>query len=86
MNMQRRISFFIGIALLFTTASFAQQVKTDYDRSTDFSQYKTTPGKTSTHKTRCGSIESRRLSIQRWQRRVGLRLNLVGMFPSWRWR
>jgi pimeloyl-ACP methyl ester carboxylesterase len=40
MNMQRRISFFIGIALLFTTASFAQQVKTDYDRSTDFSQYK----------------------------------------------
>jgi len=41
MNMQRRISFFIGIALLFTTASFAQQVKTDYDRSTDFSQYKT---------------------------------------------
>ena len=41
MNMQRRISSFIGIALLFATASFAQQVKTDYARSTDFSQYKT---------------------------------------------
>ena len=29
-----------GIALLFATASFGQ-VKTDYDRSTDFSHYKT---------------------------------------------
>jgi len=28
-------------ALLAATASFAQQVKTDYDRSADFSQYKT---------------------------------------------
>jgi Domain of unknown function (DUF4136) len=27
--------------LLFATASFAQQVKTDYDRTADFSQYKT---------------------------------------------
>lgn len=41
MNAQRRISSFMGIALLFATASVAQQVKTDYDRSTDFSQYKT---------------------------------------------
>jgi len=41
MNMQRRISYSIGIALMFATASFAQQVKTDSDRSTDFSQYKT---------------------------------------------
>jgi hypothetical protein len=31
----------VGIALLSATVSFAQQVKTDYDRSTDFSQYKT---------------------------------------------
>ena len=30
-----------GAALLFATASFAQQVKTDYDHKTDFSQYKT---------------------------------------------
>ena len=28
-------------ALLFATAVIAQQVKTDYDRTTDFSQYKT---------------------------------------------
>lgn len=41
MNARRRISSFMGIALLFATASVAQQVKTDYDRSTDFSQYKT---------------------------------------------
>ena len=31
----------MGIAVLCATASFAQQVKTDYDRSVDFSQYKT---------------------------------------------
>src|ERR1700737_3970921 len=38
---QRSIFASVGIALLFATASFAQQVKTDYDRSADFSQYKT---------------------------------------------
>jgi hypothetical protein len=34
---------FISIATLFvlTAASFAQQVKTDYDRTTNFAQYKT---------------------------------------------
>jgi hypothetical protein len=41
MNLQRTIFASVGIGLLFATASFAQQVKTDYDRSTDFSQYKT---------------------------------------------
>jgi hypothetical protein len=41
MNVQRSIFASVGIALLFATASFAQQVKTDYDRSADFSQYKT---------------------------------------------
>jgi hypothetical protein len=41
MNVQRTIFASVGIALLFATASFAQQVKTDYDRSADFSQYKT---------------------------------------------
>jgi hypothetical protein len=41
MNVQRTISASGGIVLLFATASFAQQVKTDYDRSADFSRYKT---------------------------------------------
>src|SRR2546422_7734866 len=41
MNAQHRIFASVGILLLAATASFAQQVKTDYDRSTDFSQYKT---------------------------------------------
>ena len=41
MNVQRTILASVGIAALFATASFAQQVKTDYDRSADFSQYKT---------------------------------------------
>jgi len=41
MNMQRTIFASVGIVFLFASASFAQQVKTDYDRSANFSQYKT---------------------------------------------
>jgi hypothetical protein len=41
MNVLRRNPSLMGIALLGATASFAQHVKTDYDRSVDFSQYKT---------------------------------------------
>jgi hypothetical protein len=41
MNVQRTIFASVGAVLLFATASFAQQVKTDYDRSANFSQYKT---------------------------------------------
>src|SRR6202521_2752747 len=41
MNAQHKIFASVGIVLLAATASFAQQVKTDYDRGTDFSQYKT---------------------------------------------
>jgi hypothetical protein len=55
MNAQHKIFASVGIVLLAATASFAQQVKTDYDRSTDFSQYKRTPGKRSRHKIHYGS-------------------------------
>jgi Domain of unknown function (DUF4136) len=41
MNVQRSIFASVGIALLFATMSFAEQVKTDYDHSANFSQYKT---------------------------------------------
>src|ERR1700723_1979109 len=41
MNVLRRNLCLMGIALLCATASFAQHVKTDYDRSVDFSQYTT---------------------------------------------
>src|ERR1700752_1526997 len=41
MHLQDRMSALVGITLLFAAASFAQQVKTDYDRSADFGQYKT---------------------------------------------
>ena len=41
MSTQRRILSLMGIALLCATPAFAQQVKSDYDRSADFSQYKT---------------------------------------------
>ena len=37
----RTIFVSVGIMLLCAAASFAQQVKTDYDRGADFSQYKT---------------------------------------------
>ena len=39
--MKRTILTSIGIMLLFTAVSSAQQVKTDYDRSANFGQYKT---------------------------------------------
>jgi len=41
MKATRQIFAFLGIAMLFAAASFAQQVKTDYDRNANFSQYKT---------------------------------------------
>jgi hypothetical protein len=41
MNAQRKMFASTGIVLLFATASFAQQVKTDYDRDANFNQYKT---------------------------------------------
>src|SRR5262249_26422663 len=41
MNAQFRTIGLLDIVLLTATASFGQQVKTDYDRSTDFSKYKT---------------------------------------------
>jgi hypothetical protein len=42
MKLPRSTSLLTGIiTLLFASVSFAQQVKTDYDRSADFSQYKT---------------------------------------------
>ena len=41
MNAQHKIFASVGIVLLAATVSFAQQVKTDYDRSADFNEYKT---------------------------------------------
>ena len=41
MKVQHKILGFIGAMFLLATASFAQQIKTDYDRGADFGQYKT---------------------------------------------
>ena len=41
MNTQSKIIASVGIMLFAATAAFAQQVKTDYDRKTDFNQYRT---------------------------------------------
>jgi hypothetical protein len=41
MKNQNKIFASFGIVLFCASASFAQQVKTDYDRSANFSQYKT---------------------------------------------
>jgi hypothetical protein len=41
MNIQHALFRPVGVVLLFATSTFAQQVKTDYDRSADFNQYKT---------------------------------------------
>jgi len=40
-SIKRSISVCAGIVLLCATSSFAQHVKTDYDRNADFDQYKT---------------------------------------------
>jgi Domain of unknown function (DUF4136) len=41
MKLQRTVLVLIGMTFLFAGRSSAQQVKTDYDRSADFTQYKT---------------------------------------------
>ena len=41
MKMAKKGIMLIGLALFLANASFAQQVKTDYDRAANFSQYKT---------------------------------------------
>jgi len=41
MKLQRIVFVLIGMMFLFAGKSLAQQVKTDYDRSTNFGQYKT---------------------------------------------
>jgi len=41
MKMQRVMFALLAMMFLFAGKSSAQQVKTDYDRSADFSQYKT---------------------------------------------
>ena len=41
MKLLSKIATSIGLALFLATASFAQQVKTDYDHSANFGQYKT---------------------------------------------
>jgi hypothetical protein len=41
MKLQRAVFVLMGMMLLFAAKSSAQQVKTDYDRSANFAQYKT---------------------------------------------
>ena len=41
MKLLTKVIAFIGLALFLANTSFAQQVKTDYDRAANFSQYKT---------------------------------------------
>src|SRR3979411_1039180 len=41
MEFLSRIAASIGLTLALATVSFAQQVKTDYDHSANFAQYKT---------------------------------------------
>jgi hypothetical protein len=41
MKVHRTIIASVGIVVLCASASFAQQIKTDYDRGANFSQYKT---------------------------------------------
>src|ERR1700752_2364752 len=40
MKIRKKVIVLIGLALFLANASFAQQVKTDYDRAANLSQYK----------------------------------------------
>jgi len=86
MRIQHRIFRFIGSALLLTAGSFAQDVKTDYDRAADFNLYKTYSWENVHTENPCGVIESRQRSIPHWRRKGGRRSNPAEMFLSWRWR
>lgn len=55
MNVHRPLFASLGIAMLFETSSFAQQVKTDYNRNADFSRYNTYSWQRSKYKTSSGS-------------------------------
>jgi hypothetical protein len=41
MKMRKKVIVLMGLVFFLANASFAQQVKTDYDRAANFSQYKT---------------------------------------------
>lgn len=41
MTLQKAVFVLVACVFFMASASFAQQVKTDYDRNTDFAQYKT---------------------------------------------
>jgi hypothetical protein len=77
MKMQKKVIVLIGLALFLANASFAQQVKTDYDRAVNFSQYKPTAGRKSRHQIRCGLTGSKPRWTQRWQRKAGPKWNLA---------
>ncbi len=62
---ERKIIPSVGIALLLATASFAQQVKTDYDHEIDFGQYKTYSWEKVQTQIHHGSTVSKEPSTQR---------------------
>ena len=86
MNTQSKIIASVGIILFAATAAFAQQVKTDYDRKTDFSQYRTYSWERSRQRTRYSSTESRMRSMRPWQPKVGPWRHRAAMSQSWHWR
>ena len=83
MRLLRVVFVLVGVMSLFAGKLSAQQVKTDYDRSADFSQYKT-PGKRSKHKTSWGSTALRRPSMPLGQSKVGRRCHRGATSQSWR--
>ena len=85
MNGKYRILCSMAIGLLAVTALVAE-VRTDYDRTAEFSRYKTYSWERSTHRIHCGPIELEQPLTQHSLRKAGRRLNPAAMFPSWRWR
>jgi len=84
MKLQKAVFVLMGVMmLLFADKLSAQQVKTDYDRSASFGQYKTYSWEqVKTKDALETSVESKLPSMQPLQQKAGLRWIPVVMFPS----
>jgi hypothetical protein len=77
MKMLTKVIVLIGLALFLAKASFAQQVKTDYDRAANFSQYKTYSWKKVQTPDPLWVDRIKPRWTQHWQRKAGPRSDLA---------
>jgi len=83
MKLQKAVFVLMGVMmLLFADKLSAQQVKTDYDRSASFGQYKTYSWEQVKTKDALDVGRIKAAVNAAWQQKAGLRWIPVVMFPS----